>query len=354
MSRIAPEKIPVLNSWKLALPVLLGFAVSGYLIYSTFTPASLAAIRLNRQLLAGLVLAAFTVLVRDSAFVYKIRFSCDKAISWKTAVVVIMLWEFGSCISPGAVGGIAFALFLLAGEGISYGRSAAIVLLNTFLDNMAFVVVFALLYLFLGNEMFNVSATCADLQGQPILQGVRGLAAKVWIGYWVYVGIVLFLGTALFVLPHTTRRVFHVAAGLPFLQFASEWLRRFGNDIETAGNEFGRRGFSFWAPMALATFVNWMARFALPNALFFGFAEQPLSMLDIYARQFVTWIFMVIPSTPGASGVAEMAFMAMNCEFMPEGLSAAITTLWRIYSYYLYLIIGALILRTWLKGAFRK
>ncbi|MCW5907553.1 MAG: flippase-like domain-containing protein [Chitinophagales bacterium] len=354
MSRKAPEKIPAFNSWKLALPVLLGFAVSGYLIYSTFKPESLAAIRFNYQLLAGLVLAAFTVLLRDSAFIYKIRFSCDNAISWKTAIVVIMLWEFGSCVSPGAVGGIAVALFLLAGEGISYGRSAAIVLLNTFLDNMAFVVVFAVLYLFLGNDMFNVSATCADLQGHPILQGVRGLASKVWIGYWVYVCIVLLLGTALFLLPHTTRRVLHFAAGLPFLQFASEWLIRFGTDIEAAGNEFGRRGFSFWVPMVLATFVNWMARFALPNALFFGFAEQPLNVLDIYARQFVTWIFIVLPTTPGASGVAEMAFMAMNCEFMPEGLSAAITTLWRIYSYYIYLVIGALILRVWLKGVFKK
>lgn len=354
MSGTLPEQKPVLSWWKLAIPMLLGFAASGYLIATTFKPESLSNIRFNYQLLAGLLLAAFFVALRDFFFIYKIRFSTDKAISWKTAFVVIMLWEFGSALSPGAVGGIAFALFLLAGEGISYGRSASIVLLNTFLDNIAFVVVFAAMYLLTGSTMFNVTADCPDLHGQPILLAVRSLTSKIWIGYLAYVGAVLFLGIALFGLPHTTKRFFHYLSEKAWLKFASAWLVNFGTEIETAGNEFKSRGFSFWAPMVLATFGNWMARFALPNALFFGFAEQPLNILEIYARQYATWIFLVIPSTPGASGVAEMAFMAMNCEFMPEGLSAAITTIWRLYSYYIYLVIGALLLRVWLKDALKK
>lgn len=354
MSGNTPQPQPALSWWKLTIPVLLGFAASGYLIATTFKLESLANIRFNYQLLAGLLLAAFFVVLRDFFFIYKIRLSTDKAISWKTAFVVIMLWEFGSAVSPGSVGGIAFALFLLAGEGISYGRSTAIILLNTLLDNIAFVVMFAIMYLLVGDSMFSVTANCPDLQGQPVLLAVRGLASKIWIGYASYVGAVAFLVIALFVLPHTTKRFFHYLAQMPWLKFAAKWLQNFGNDIETASNEFKSRGFAFWAPMTLATFGNWMARYALPNALFFGFAEQPLNLLEVYARQYATWIFLVIPSTPGASGVAEMAFMAMNCEFMPTGLSAAITTIWRLYSYYIYLVIGALLLRVWLKDALRK
>jgi hypothetical protein len=354
MSGNSSKQPPSVSWWKLTLPVALGFVVSGYLIAATFKPESLSGIHFNCQLLAGLLLAAFFVALRDFFFIYKIRFSTDKAISWKTAFVVIMLWEFGSAISPGSVGGIAFALFLLAGEGISYGRSTAIILLNTLLDNVAFVVMFALMYLMVGNTMFNPAAHCPDLHGQPVLQAVRGLSSKIWIGYAGYVGIVAFLVIALFVLPHTTGHFFHYLAQKPWLKFASGRLVHFANDIETAANEFKSRGFSFWAPITLATFGNWMARYALPNALFFGFAQQPLQVLEIYARQYATWIFLVIPSTPGASGVAEMAFMAMNCEFMPEGLSAAITTIWRIYSYYLYLIVGALLLRVWLKDALKS
>ena len=72
-------------------------------------------------------------------------------------------------------------------------------------------------------------------------------------------------------------------------------------------------------------------------------------MLEVFARQYVLWIFLVIPTTPGASGWAEISFIALNCEFMPVGLSAAIALVWRIYTYYLYLLVGVMVLPGWLK-----
>jgi glycosyltransferase 2 family protein len=347
---MSANPIARLQWWKITLPALFGVAVSAYLIATTFNPASLASITFSYKLLAGLLLGALFVVIRDFAFIYKIRLSTGNSISWKTAFLIIMLWEFGSAVTPGAVGGIAFALFLLTLNGTTYGKSTALVLMNTLLDNLAFVVVFALLYLATGPAMFDVSANCPDLQGHPVLMAVRNLGSIVWPAYWVYVFLVVFLFTALFILPNATKRFFHVLARLPILHFASEWLTHYGNDMEATSRELKTFGPSFWVKMIAATFVNWMARFALPNALFFGFATHSPDVWAVYARQYVTWIFLVIPSTPGASGVAELAFMAMNCEFMPEGLSATITTVWRIYSYYIYLIIGAVLLRFWLKG----
>ncbi len=349
MSNSLGEKSPTFQRWKIMVPLLLGVAVSAYLFISTFHPSSLSSVHFSKRLLTGLLAGAFFVVLRDFAFIYKIRYSTGNSISWKAAFVVIMLWEFGSAISPGAVGGIAFALFLLAQEGITYGRSTAIVLMNTFLDSLAFVVVFGVLYLFLGQQMFNVSADCPDLAGHPILQEVRLLGSKVWIGYLFYITLVVLLGTALFILPHTTKRFFHFLSKRSILKFAADWLVHYGNDIESASNEFKSMGWRFWGAMTGATFVNWMARFALPNALFYGFANHPQNVIEIYARQFVTWIFLVIPSTPGASGLAEVVFMSMNCEFIPTGLSAAVTTIWRLYSYYLYLGLGLFLLPRWLK-----
>lgn len=351
-----PSANPIarLQWWKITIPALFGLAVSGYLIATTFNPGTLANITFSYRLLAGLLLGALFVAIRDFAFIYKIRLSTGNAINWKTAFLIIMLWEFGSAVTPGAVGGIAFALVLLAINGITYGKSTTLVLMNTFLDNLAFVVVFALLYLITGPAMFDVSANCPDLQGNPVLLAVRELGSKVWPVYWVYVSLAALLGTALFILPNATKKFFHALSRLRVLKFASDWLVQYGNDIEDASRELKNYGPSFWLKMTGATFVNWMARFALPNALFFGFATGGLDVLAIYARQYVTWIFLVLPSTPGASGVAEMAFMAMNCEFMPVGLSATITTVWRIYSYYIYLIIGAVLLRFWLKDKLKK
>lgn len=349
MSNSPSGKAPTLQRWKIIVPLLLGVAVSTYLFISTFHPSTLSSIHFSYRLLTGLLAGVFFVVLRDFAFIYKIRLSTGSSIGWKSAFVIIILWEFGSAISPGAVGGIAFALFLLAQEGITYGRSTAIVLMNTFLDSLAFVVVFGGLYLFLGHQMFNVSADCPDLVGHPILQEVRQLGSKVWVGYLIYIALVALLGTALFILPHTTKRFFHFLSRRSYLKFAADWLVQYGNDIELASNEFKSMGGRFWGAMTGATFVNWMARFALPNALFYGFANHPLNVIEIYARQFVAWIFLVIPSTPGASGLAEVVFMSMNCEFIPTGLSAAVTTIWRLYSYYIYLGLGIIILPRWLK-----
>ena len=346
---MSANPIARLQWWKITLPALFGVAVSAYLIATTFNPASLAAITFSYKLLAGLLLGVLFVVIRDFAFIYKIRLSTGNSISWKTAFLIIMLWEFGSAVTPGAVGGIAFALFLLTINGATYGKSTTLVLMNTFLDNVAFVVVFAMLYFITGPAMFDVSADCTDLHGHPVLQTVRQLGSKIWPAYFVYVFLAMFLGTALFIVPHATKGFFHALGRIPLLSFAKPWLIQYGSDIEEASLELKSYGPMFWVKMTVATFINWMARFALPNALFFGFAVGGLDVLAVYARQYVTWIFLVIPSTPGASGVAETAFMAMNCEFMPEGLSAAITTVWRIYSYYIYLIIGAVLLRFWLK-----
>jgi uncharacterized protein (TIRG00374 family) len=56
----------------------------------------------------------------------------------------------------------------------------------------------------------------------------------------------------------------------------------------------------------------------------------------------------MLPATPGASGVAEVSFMAMNCEYIPVGLSAAVALVWRMFSYYLYLVVGVFMLRRFL------
>ncbi len=65
-------------------------------------------------------------------------------------------------------------------------------------------------------------------------------------------------------------------------------------------------------------------------AIIFAFNPEGFSVIEVFARQYVLWIFMVIPSTPGSSGVAEIAFIALNCEFMPAGLSGAIALIWRM------------------------
>ena len=63
---------------------------------------------------------------------------------------------------------------------------------------------------------------------------------------------------------------------------------------------------------------------------------------------------MLISPTPGGAGVAELAFDGFLHDFIPNGLSPAIALLWRLMSYYPYLIVGAVVLPAWLRRVYKK
>ena len=62
----------------------------------------------------------------------------------------------------------------------------------------------------------------------------------------------------------------------------------------------------------------------------------------VFGRQFVVWVVLMVSPTPGGSGVSEWLFTNYYGDLVGS-LSAAllIAMLWRILSYYIYLVTGA-------------
>lgn len=337
-----------INIWKLLVPLTIGISVSVYLFIAHFNYEALRAVTLNYKLLLGLLLAGLTVICRDFAFMYKIRLSAGNHMSWSKTFQTIIMWEFGACISP-KVAEAPFVLFVLKRSGLSYGKSVAVYMLNAFFDNAAFIAIVTVVYLFLGGQMLKFSDACPDLAGHPVMQSIRHFADIAWVGYVLIFCAAVFLGTALFVLPVTAKKIFYRLASFSFLKRFKNGITHLADEIEITAAEFKNQPVSFWLKMSTATLVNWLARFLLGVVLLYAFAMVDFSLLLALARQLALWIFMGIPATPGASGVAEVSFMALHCDLMPAGLGVAIALLWRMYSYYLYLILGMIVLPKWAK-----
>lgn len=340
---------PTFSRRRMMIPVLIGVSASLYLIVTNFRPAALAAINVNAKLFAGLLLAAVILMIRGLAFMWKLRLSTGNRLSWYKTFETVVMWEFSACVTP-KLSESALVLYILKKSGLTYGRSTAVMMLNSFLDNFAFVFVFSILYYFLGRNMLLLPGYCPDLAGHEILQAIRTLADKAWIGYALMLGLCLFLAVALFILPQSAKKLFHRLAKVSVLQRFRNGLVHLGDEIENTSREYKNESWSFWIKILTATLINWSARYLLPAALFFAFAESVLPLLEIYARQYVLWIFLVIPATPGASGLAEVSFLALNCDFMPVGLGVAIALIWRIYTYYIYLLLGIIMLPKWAAG----
>ena len=73
------------------------------------------------------------VVVRDVAYMVRIRVLTDNFLSWRKSFQVIMIWEFASAVIPPSLGGgFAVAIYLLNKEKIELGKSISVILFSSF------------------------------------------------------------------------------------------------------------------------------------------------------------------------------------------------------------------------------
>jgi uncharacterized protein (TIRG00374 family) len=278
---------------------------------------------------------------RDFFYMVRIRLLTKNRLRWKASFYVIMLWEFASALSPGVVGGAAVAMFILNREGIPFGKATAIVIITAFMDNLFYVVMIPLVLLFINHT---------DL----ISNGAEASLFLAW-WFWVGFGVILFLCVLLYLTifwyPKLATNFLLFIFKLPFLNkyrvVALEW----GKDIETASRKFKKEKRHYWFKVFLATFGSWISRYLVINAILtaflnFGFIEN----MKVLGKQLVLWLFMLVSPTPGGSGVAEYAFGELLSDFSSSALLLAMLALiWRLISYFPYLLIGSLLLPSWIR-----
>ena len=295
------------------------------------------------------IFAAFLLmLVRDVAYMYRIRLLTDNAISWRKSFDVIMLWEFASAISPSVVGGTTVALFILNKEGVNTGKSTAIVLITALLDELFYVLIVPLVILLVGTASLFPVAMEMELFGETL-----GTAGIFITAYTVLALYSLLLIYGIFINPKGFKWLIIKVFSLPLLRKWQDWADRTGDEMVIASTEFKGRSISFWLKAYGATVLSWTGRFWVVNCIILAFTPVGEHML-IYGRQLVMWSILLLTPTPGGSGFAEFAFSGFFQDFIPIGLAASLAIIWRLISYYPYLFIGSVVFPRWLKRVFKS
>jgi len=178
-------------------------------------------------------------------------------------------------------------------------------------------------------------------------------------GYLIILAWVLFVGYGLFIDPVKIKKTILWFFRLPLLRRWRESAVKAGDDIVESSYELKRKPFVFWVKAFTATFLSWTSRYWVVNAILVAFFAIHDHFL-IFARQLVTWIMMIVSPTPGGSGFAELILGRYISDAIPAdpayvgSLALAIAIIWRIISYYPYLIIGASIVPGWIQKNFVK
>jgi uncharacterized protein (TIRG00374 family) len=141
-----------------------------------------------------------------------------------------------------------------------------------------------------------------------------------------------------------------------------KWLRRWryrayqhGNEVMWASSLIKGNPLSYWIKISIATIVAWVSRYAILNFLIAAYSKG-LTAYDhiiIFGKHLILWIIMLISPTPGSTGTAEHFFIKFFDIYLFEFTLAA-ALLWRIITFYPYLIVGAFALPRWINRVFFK
>ncbi|MBU3853255.1 MAG: flippase-like domain-containing protein, partial [Candidatus Paraprevotella stercoravium] len=124
------------NPFYIAIPIVLGLSVIGYLFWKEFDPSLFETLRPTARMWTGILLAVFFMLCQNFALTQRFKVLVGHKLSWKQAFRVNMLCEFTSAATPSAVGGSSLIAVYLHQEGLSGGEGTSIMIANLFLDEL--------------------------------------------------------------------------------------------------------------------------------------------------------------------------------------------------------------------------
>ena len=233
--------------------------------------------------------------------------------------------DFAASITPARVGAEPSRFLILKVSGIPSSAAMVILYMEIFLEMISLgVVLIAMMFLFDASNRVFIAMT-----------GVVGTYAAVVIGFGIF-GYVLSrrqLGTEA---PSWARRVrLHGKRW----EIVVRWLSKIRLTVEAF-----REMHYGWATSALLISIFHVAiRFTILPAIVYSStsATVPLDPLVIWPLGFIYGVG-VLPA-PGGGGAVELAFRAALSSIIPAAIFAPALVWWRFYTFYIYIIVGAIV-----------
>ncbi len=290
--------------------------------------------------------AILVLLLRDSAYMFRIRNLTHRELSVKGSIYTIILWEFASAVTPSVVGGTAVAVFILAKEGIKFGKALAYVMLTAILDNAFFLIAAPV-------ALFATDSNIFQIIGE---REIFGMPLKVEIIFYISYGLIavytLLMAYGLLINPRSFKWLLLKITNNNLLKKWRHAAYEQSSEMVLASRQLKGISKSYWFKAIVSTIFIWSARYFMLNCLVSAFVSDSSMTVqfDIFAKQIVLWIVQLLSPTPGGAGIA-IYFLKLLFQdnSHPQGFWLSIGLIWRLFTYYAYLIAGAIIFPRWLR-----
>ena len=300
-------------------------------IWLTYSPDGFEYIRLKR--LPGLIIAFIVALIRIGFSAAKIRYLADRKLSWMGAFRIILTWDFASAITPSTIGGAPVATYAMTREGITLGKSGAIMLYGVLLDQLFYVVMIPILIV--GGFYMAVV---------PDTVGIVGMGAM----FLIYIGLLAYayiLAYGLLINPESLRKVMGVVFKWPILRRLRKSVLAETDNLVSFSSEISKKPPSFLIYAFVLSTLSWLARLLIPTIVVLSFLPADV-LLSFLRSAAMTFAGLIMP-TPGGSGGVEGLFAIFQGELMSRKVFIGVAIfMWRLFTFYLSIGFGMLVM-TW-------
>jgi conserved hypothetical protein len=302
------------------------------LTFNSETIEALRAIKLEYILIAGLfhVLSYFVWGARTRAMCNALGYK----VNYLKMVEIILSGAFVAGITPSSAGGEPIRLSMLHLNRIPLGKATAVVvgerLLDAFLIFSSLPVALYVMKNTLSNSKLNVALFATSLLA------LMALSFFIY-GLWK---------------PEKVKNIIRRITGRIAPLFGKQTDASISHLVEKVDREVDLFHESIWIFISKGkkgllwgmffTYLFWTVEFSLLILILAGLSQTP-SILTAFAAQVFLAIVMVIPATPGASGIAELGAASIFSVFINASILGVTIIAWRALTYYMNLLLGGLV-----------
>jgi len=235
-----------------------------------------------------------------------------------------------AAVTPAQAGGDPVRVHELYKTGVPLGDATAIVVMERIMDGIALAVL----------------ATFAMLSLTDQWDSLGEISAMMVYIIWVFIiGCLILLYLAM-KRPDIIKRIVHGCTRF----FTKKWESKRLDDFVARGDReidnfhgtvvtFLKTAKSGLVWGMVFSLLYWVSEIVTASLILIGLGQPPL-ILESFVIQLILAILMMLPLTPGSSGIAEIGATSMYALFIPASIVGIFVVIWRVVLYYFNIALG--------------
>lgn len=237
-------------------------------------------------------------------------------------------------ITPGQAGGEPVRVHELYKAGVKVGDATAVVIMERVLDGIILTVM-GIIIMFMTREIWSTFSTSLII---------------LIIVAWIFLLSFLLIPFLAIKFPEKMkslilRLITWISGKLSKTRLSSSRISacadtEIDNFFESITRFTGSSGWGLFAG-GIATAFFWITEFMVASVILMGLGLEPYIILSFFFQILIA-IIMMIPTTPGSSGITELSTSSLYALIVQAGMLGIFVLLWRFVTFYLNIILGTI------------